>query len=151
MNDHKPLTPEEFKNIYSKVTRLCVDLIVQTNEGIVLTLRKLPSWNNLWNLPGGTVLYKEKIEDAIKRKAIDELGVPVEVIRMLGYIEYPSEEKERGFGWSVSIVILCHAKSLDMHPNDDALEIKIFNKLPYNMVIEQKEFIISRNILTERF
>ena len=91
----------------------------------------------------GTVLYKEKIRDTVKRVAKEELGVLAEFKKILGYIEYPSEEKERGFGWTVSIAALCSIKSLDMKPNDDASEIKIFRKMPKNIIKEQREFLRS--------
>ena len=35
----KPLSYEEFVAIYSKVPRLCVDLVVRTDEGVLMTLR----------------------------------------------------------------------------------------------------------------
>lgn len=49
----KPFTLEEYKEIFSKVPRLCVAVVIKTNEGIVMMLRKLPSWHNQWHLPGG--------------------------------------------------------------------------------------------------
>ena len=60
--------------------------------------------------------------------------------RLLGYIEY-NEEKERGYGWTVSMVFLCFSDGKDMKPNEDASEIKIFNKLPDNIIEEQRVFL----------
>ncbi|KKR88732.1 MAG: NUDIX hydrolase [Candidatus Yanofskybacteria bacterium GW2011_GWA1_44_21] len=140
MND-KLLSKEEFNDIYSKVPRLCVDLIVQTDKGIVLTLRKLSTWSNQWHFPGATLQYKERVEDAVKRIASDELGISVKIIEMLGYIEYPSEQAERGFGWTISIPVLCGTKDVNMRPNNNASDIKIFKEMPKNMIPEQKEFI----------
>ncbi len=139
---NKPLTFEEFRDIYSKVPRLCAIVIVKTNEGIVLTLRKLLSWHNQWHLPGGTVYYKETLHDAVRRIALDELGVSVNIKENIGYIDaYPSEEKEMGFGSSIGIVFLCDIKEGQLVPNEDAYEIKIFKELPENMVTEEKEFL----------
>ena len=90
------LTIKEFKEIYSKVSRATVSLVIKTNKGIALSLRNLPSWRNKWHLPGGTIFYKETVENAVKRKAKEELGIKVKIVKLLGYIEYPSEEKERG-------------------------------------------------------
>ena len=145
MNNDRPFSPEEFKAIFSKVPRLCVELVIKTPEGIILALRSLPTWSGQWHLPGGTVFYKEKIAHAIERIAKDELGISVNIQRLLGYIEYPSEEKERGFGSTVGMIFLCsHNKVTDIKPNnDEASEIKIFKELPPNIVEEHHKFLKS--------
>lgn len=145
--DKKPFTHKQFKAIYSKVPRLTVDLVVQTPKGIVLTLRKLPSWYNLWHLPGGTIFYKETVKQAVKRVAKDELGIAVNIKKLLGYIEYPSEEKERGFGWTISLAILCTIKSGKLKTNEEASQVKIFSELPKNIVSEQKVFLKKRELV----
>ena len=141
---NKPFTYEEFREIYSKVPRLCVDLIIKTPEGVVLSLRKLPSWFGYWHFPGGTVFYKEKITDAVKRVAAEELGIKVKIGELLGYIEYPSEEKNVGFGSSVSLAFLCFSDVVPMRPNEDSSEIKIFNYLPDKMIIDHHDFLKSK-------
>ncbi len=137
----KHLTSKEFKSIYSKVPRICVEVLIQTPKGVLLSLRTLPSWNNMWHLPGGSVLYKETLEQAVNRVSLNEIGVKANIIELLGYIEYPSEEKERGFGWSIGIVLLCKTKTTKFKPNKDASEIEFFSKLPERMVVEQKKFL----------
>ena len=143
MNFKKPLSSEEFKAIYSKVPRLCVELVIKTPEGIVLSLRKLSSWYGKWHIPGGTVHYKEEVKDAIKREAAEELGIEVSIKKLLGYIEYPDEKKERGFGSSIGLAFLCVANVSKMTPNDDASEIKIFKSLPGNLIEEHQVFLES--------
>ena len=144
MTGKKPFSSQEFKAIYSKVPRLCVDLVIKTPKGVVLSLRKLPSWYGKWHLPGGTVLYKEKIAETIARVAEEELGIEVVVKKLLGYIEYPSEEKERGFGWGITMAFLCSSNMFKAKPNnDDASEIKIFEQLPKNLIEEQGDFLRS--------
>ena len=147
MRNSKPLTTEEFKEIYSKVPRVCVEIIVRTPEGIALTLRSLPTWHNQWHLPGATVLYKETIDEAVQRAAQDELGISVTVEKLIGYIHYPSEEKERGFGWGIGLAFLCRPNDLNMKPNNDASEVKIFSSIPDNMIAEQAEFLKTHGLL----
>ena len=139
----KPFSSGQFKNIYSKATRLCVDLVIKTPEGVVLSLRSIPPWKGSWHLPGGTVFYKEKVIDTVKRIAFEELGVSATVGKLLGYIEYTSEEKERGFGYTITMVFLCTLDKTKMRPNDEASEIKIFKELPDNMIEEQRHFLES--------
>lgn len=149
MTTQKPFSPEEFKEIYSKATRLCIEVVIKTPEGVVLSLRNLPSWKGLWHLPGSTVFYKEKVIDTVKRVALEELGVSVSVGKLLGYIEYISEEKERGFGYTVSMAFLCFLDKTDTKDmlffklNNEASNVKIFKELPDNMINEQRVFLES--------
>lgn len=136
-----PLTYEEFKNIYSKVPRVCVEIIIKTEQGILFTLRKESTYYGHWHIPGGTLRYRERLHDAVKRVALDELGVKVTVEKLLGYIEYFSEEKERGFGYSISLVFLCNPASTDFKLNEQASEVRFFKSLPPNIVEEHREFI----------
>lgn len=139
----KRLSPDEFKRVYSIVPRICVDLIIKMHGGIILTLRDLPQWENHWHLPGGTIYYKETIERAVARISKDELNMSVEMTRPLGYIEYPSEEKERGFGWSISIPIICVSKSAKFKVGNGASEARVFTELPDDIIFEQKIFLSS--------
>lgn len=143
MTSKRPFSPEEFRAIYSKVPRLCTDLVIKTPQGIVLSLRNLPSWRGRWHLPGGTVLYKEKVVDAIKRVAWEELSISVRPQKLLGYIEFPSEEKERGFGHTVSMVFLCFTDNVDFKPNEESSKIELFKELPSDLIKEQRIFLES--------
>ncbi len=134
----QPFTYAEFELIYSQVPRLTVDLVVMTEGGVVLVKRKEQSWHGMWHLPGGTVLYREKIEDTVQRIAVEELGLPVGIEKLLGYIEYPSEVQERGFGYSVSLTFLCRAESSQIDwLRWSEQEIQVFESVPENTVEEQ--------------
>ena len=141
MTTKKPFSHQEFKSIYSKVPRLTVEVIIKTNEGIILTLRQLKSWKGLWHIPGGTVYYKETLEETVQRVAQEELGVKVNIEKLLGYIHYPSEGKARGFGWTVGIAFLCTIKSGVLRGSKQGEQIGIFKKIPPNTIKEAKEFL----------
>lgn len=136
-----PFTAEEFRTIYSKVPRVTVEVVIAHQGGIVLSLRKLESWKNLWHIPGGTILYKETVEQALQRIAREELNISIQIHELLGYIEYPSEEKERGFGWSVGLAFLCTTKDEIPQINDMGEEIQVFRSFPTNMVEEQRPIV----------
>ncbi len=141
MTRKKPFSPEEFKFLYSQVPRLVVEVVVKIEAGVVLTLRKDAAWNNLWHIPGGTVFYQEYIEDAIQRIAEEELSITVTKQKLLGYLEYPSEVKQRGFGWSVGLVFLCTANSSLPSENEEGEKIKVFDYIPENIVEEHKKIL----------
>ena len=134
----QPLTNQEFKDIYSKVPRLTVEIVLFTDQGVLLTKRKQDGWIDQWHLPGGTVLYKEPLRQAIERIGKEELSIFVEATELLGYIEYASEEQERGFGWSVGIAFLCQTKQDIPSQSNQGEDVQLFKKLPTKMVQEQK-------------
>jgi ADP-ribose pyrophosphatase YjhB (NUDIX family) len=142
----KPFSVEEFREIYSRVPRLNAEVIIKTKEGIVLTFRTAFGWENMWHIPGGTVHMNEFLEDAVKRVAKEEVGAEVNIERLLGYIHYPSEKKERGFGWAVGISFLCSLKS-EMKKVEGGDKVGIFNELPRNIIEEQKVFLEETKIL----
>lgn len=136
-----PFTFEEFKTIYSKVPRLCVDLVIKDKDSLLLTLRQKHGWEGKWHLPGGTVYFRELISEAINRVAQEELGISVKIEKHLGYIEYFSEEKERGFGYTVSLVFLCNIETGELEIDDQVEKAEFFQTLPDNIIEEQKIFL----------
>jgi ADP-ribose pyrophosphatase YjhB (NUDIX family) len=136
----KPFSYAEFRKIYSKVPRLSVDVVVYGPQGILLTLRSIEPHRNQWHVPGSTVVYGEKVIDTVRRVARNELHVSIRPPEFLGYIEY-NEEKQRGFGRSVSLVFLAEMRSGNPAPDKDASEAAFFSRLPKNMIREQKKFL----------
>lgn len=108
--------------------------MVKTERGILLALRKEHGWEGYWHLPGGTVFYREPIEKAVQRLGKEELGVELAIDNFAGYLEYFSEEKSRGFGYSVALVFVCHPKS----SLTDSEELQFFKVLPARLIKEQK-------------
>lgn len=142
-----PLTFEEFKSIYSKVPRLCVDLLIKTDKGYLFTLRQKHGYEGQWHLPGGTVYYKEPVKDTVARIAKEELGIGVSIEKFIGYLEFFSEEKERGFGYTITLVFLCKPKSTKFKLDDHAEKVDFFKNCPENTILEHKDFL-SKHRLT---
>lgn len=137
----KPFSYAEFEQIYSKVPRLCIDLLIMTEQGYVLSKRAAFSYKDQWHLPGGTLYYKETVEDAIKRIALDETGLTVNPKKLLTHIEYFSEEKERGFGYSVGLVFSCEKTGGLLQLHDEISDIQYFSSPPQDTVREQYTFL----------
>jgi len=147
MNRKQPFTSQEFKEIYSKATRLTVVLVIQNEKGILLTLRQKNGWEGKWHIPGGTVFYRESLEDAVKRVAREELKLEVNVKNLLGYIEYPSEVEERGFGYTVALAFSVKSENFNFIPDDQVSEANFFKTLPENIIQEEKEFLVKLNLI----
>lgn len=141
MSRNQPFSLEEFHSIYSRVPRLCVDLVIKTDKGILFTLREKNGWIGKWHFPGGTVYINDSLVDTVHRVAQEELGIDVDIVKTLGYIEYPSEKIERGYGYSISVAFQCIPKSQKLKLDDQVAKAKFFLTLPENVISEQKQFL----------
>ena len=139
--DH-PLSKKEFNEIYSRVPRLTVEIIIREDNNYFLTKRNIEPCRGMWHLPGGTVRFGEKLTEAVTRIAKRELGIKVITTQLLGYIEYPSHY-ENGLDSPVGIAFLVDSYEGIINPNKEASEAKWFEVLPKNMHQEQIDFIES--------
>jgi len=136
---------QKFQEIYSQVPRLSVDLIIQSPEGILLTMRDIEPYKGFWHTPGGTVYFREGIKDAVKRKAKEEVGADIEIVRNLGYIEFLDGESYGGFrDYVVSLVFLCKLLSSDIKLDEQSSDYKFFKEIPENTIPEIKRFLGQR-------
>ncbi len=144
----KRLPFEKFKSIYSKVPRLCVDLVVQKDNGIILIKREIQPSLGKWHFPGGTVLLGETLEDTIHRVAKEELNIEVEIEKLLGYIEFfkdgPGSFGNEAYGQTVSIGFLTKYQSGEMEGGFQGKDLKVFESIPENMMEEQAVFLRNR-------
>ncbi len=143
----QPLTAEEFRDIYSKVPRLNVEVCIKTERGLVLTKRSIEPWKNYWHIPGGTVYMGETLDDAVRRVALYETGVKVAVGKLLGAIVYPGIHGQNSFGWPIGIAFLASIASGRLQGSDMGEEIVEFAQLPENIISEQKTFINEHRLL----
>lgn len=138
----KKLPKEVFDEVYEQVPRLCVEVIINTPQGIILTKRLIPPCVGMWHIPGGTVYLDEKLEDAVSRVADNELGIQINIKNMIGIIEY-IRLYEKNFGHAIGIAFLCELKSegQKFRGSFQAEEIKTFKTIPDDTVPEQKIFL----------
>lgn len=147
-NHDYPLTQEEFEEIYSKVPRITVELILRTDKGVVLTKRAIEPYVGMWHIPGGTVYYKETLEDAVIRVAKDELGVDVEIVKHLGFIHYPDMIKDVGWGWPIGAAFEVKKVVGEFETDDQGDEIGFFQEVPENIIPKQGEFLDEKVFIT---
>jgi ADP-ribose pyrophosphatase YjhB (NUDIX family) len=144
--DEHPLSHEEFRTIYAKVPRLCVEVIVKSAGKIYLTRRAIEPCKGQWHLPGGTVRFGEPLTEAVKRIALRELRILPTEVESKGYIEYPSHYRH-GLDSPVGIVFEAIAYDGQVTPNKEASDGGWFSKLPQPMHADQDLFLVSRGYL----
>ncbi|MBS3094225.1 NUDIX hydrolase [Candidatus Pacearchaeota archaeon] len=135
---------KEFKDIFSKVRRICADLIIKNSRGeILLTLRK-HNPVGFWHLPGGMIYYNESVENAVHRLAKEELNAEVKIIKHSGFIDwfdYIGGDKPISIVFEVKLVSPENKIKLDFQ----ASEWKFFSEIPENILKEQKQFLDKLN------
>jgi len=99
---------------------------------------------DLWNLPGGAMEQGETPWAAVKREVEEEVGLQVEVERLLGVYSRPSQG-EVAFGF------LCRVVGGSLMYTDEADCIQYFerNDLPSNTNYEQVEAL--QDVVIEEF
>jgi ADP-ribose pyrophosphatase YjhB (NUDIX family) len=135
------LPKPEYDAIYTRVPRLCVEVVILSEDrGVVLCLRDIPPNEGAWHIPGGTVLFGEPVTEAVRRVARDELGLDVVAGELLGYIEYPSHY-ENGLDSPVGLAF--RAEPVGGPPEDGALPegCRWFSRPPAGLYQEQREFL----------
>lgn len=137
------ISKEKFDEVYSYVPRTCVEVLIFTKDGFVLTKRNIEPCKGMWHIPGGTVFLGERLYNAATRIAFQELGVDVIVSNIIGIINYLKiyEGREQ----AVSAVFLCRLNEYKRFILDgQASEVGIFNidkKIPENIILTHKNFL----------
>ncbi len=135
------LPTEQYNEVFSKVPRLCVDLLIRYEGKYLLTRRVENPGAGKWHIPGGRVHFGESVMEAISRVSMRELGFVVAPHKMMGYIEIPQEEG-RGMH-SVSLVFLCNVadKKFDQETLTD--KMCFVDKVPEDILPEHAGFLNS--------
>jgi hypothetical protein len=142
-DSHPPgwLPEEEFRAIYRRVPRLCVEVvIVEPERGVLLKLRDIPPNVGAWHIPGGTVLFAEPLRDAVRRVARSELNLEVEPEDLLGYIEYPSHH-QNGLDSPVGLAFRTRRTAGSSNAADLPAGCEWFPRLPGGLYAEQRDFL----------
>src|SRR5215510_12408575 len=83
------LPHEEYKKVLSAIPIVCVDcLVVNENEEYLLVKRANPPLKGEYWVPGGRLYKNERILDAVHRKMREEIGIGVDVVTILGILEF---------------------------------------------------------------
>jgi ADP-ribose pyrophosphatase YjhB (NUDIX family) len=73
-----------------KTPLMTVDVIVEMDGGVVLIERKNPPHG--WALPGGFVDVGERVPDAARREAREEIALDVELVELLHIYSDPTRD-----------------------------------------------------------
>jgi len=83
----KRIPGEIFKQILEHAPMVCVDLVVLHKGKVLMVFREREPVKHTWFFPGGRIFKNERLEEAVKRKAREELGIEVRILRKVGVYE----------------------------------------------------------------
>jgi len=146
---HKKLPFKEFVAIYKKVPRVAVELVIRSSDSfgspfkVLLTKRLIPPYKGMWHIPGGSILFKESIPEAIKRIGKEELGLTVEEAGLIGVQEYFRDNGRH----TVSLMYWTSVIGGKPEGSFQGSSPKFFQELPNNMIKSQKKFLIDMGVI----
>jgi colanic acid biosynthesis protein WcaH len=122
---------KEYNRIKKILPIATVDLIIKTDKGVLLGVRKRKGEPMMGerSLIGGRILYKERIEDAIKRKARTETGLIVKPIRLVGVYTIFSASRGVERRYNISLVYLVKKVGGKLRLTDEYSEYAFIKRL----------------------
>lgn len=122
----------------------CGALIMNDKNETLLQKRGKNSRNQVgyWSKPGGKVEFSETVEDAIRREIKEELGIDIELIRSLGFMDHVM--KEEGQHWLsinyLAKIVRGEPKNMEPDKHDEVRWFSLDN-LPENLTQTTSEAI----------
>jgi ADP-ribose pyrophosphatase YjhB (NUDIX family) len=99
------LDDKTYQFVYSKCIRLCIDLIIDTEHGVLLGKRAHEPFIHTYALPGGGMKFGESLFDAAHRICKKELNSELQSIKLFDVMEFP-EEIELSNRHSISLAVI---------------------------------------------
>jgi len=128
------LTDEDYKFVFSRVPRLCLDFVIIKDNSVLLSKRAIDPYSGYWHLPGGMVRLGESIEEASERIIKSELGVDILDKKLVGFMEFPDEVNKNGLHiHSVSLAFLTKLADGKIGGSDQSEKVELFKILPEKM------------------
>lgn len=118
---------------------MTVDIIIMRKNGsFILIKRANPPFEGYWAIPGGMVEYGERVEDAVVREAMEETGLKVKPIALVGVYSDPNRDPR---GHVVSIAFLAHEVSGEMKASGDAKDVGAFKMAPKKLAFDHVKIL----------
>jgi len=75
------------RRLYPEKPMVGVGVLIQDDDRVLLIKRAAEPDAGLWSIPGGMVELGERAVEAAKREALEETGLEVEIVEVLGVVD----------------------------------------------------------------
>ena len=134
-----PTGPQEALTLAGPETpKLMVDVVIPSEDGVVLVRRGSEPFKGQWALPGGFVEVGETVKEAAVREAAEETGLAVEVARLVGVYSEPDRDPR---GHNVSVAFLVRVLSGQMQAASDAAEVDVLDPTDVELAFDHGRII----------
>lgn len=118
--------------------KLMVDVIITSEEKVVLIRRGTEPFAGRWALPGGFVEVGETVEEAAIREAAEETGLAVEIARLVGVYSDPERDPR---GHNVSVAFLARVLSGELSAATDASEVALIDPSSVELAFDHERIV----------
>lgn len=119
---------------------LTVDcVVIDAGNRVLLIQRRNPPFEGHWALPGGFVDLGESVEDACRREVLEETGVVLRKIELVGVYSKPGRDPR---GPTCTVAFVARVGKRSAQAGDDAASaewVTSWRKLP--LAFDHKEII----------
>jgi 8-oxo-dGTP diphosphatase len=118
--------------------KLMVDVVIPSEDGVVLVRRSSDPFKGQWALPGGFVEVGETVREAAVREAAEETGLAVEVSRLVGVYSDPDRDPR---GHNVSVAFLARVLGGQTRAASDASEVVVLEPATVELAFDHGRII----------
>lgn len=121
-----------------ETSKLMVDVVIPSDEGVVLIRRGSDPYKGMWALPGGFAEVGETVENAAIREAKEETNLDVELERLVGVYSDPDRDPR---GHNVSVTFLARVTGGEPEAATDADEVDVLNPSDVELAFDHRKII----------
>ncbi len=113
------------RRLYPEKPMVGVGVLIQEDDRYLLIKRAAEPDADLWSVPGGMVELGERATEAAKRGALEETGLDVEIVEVLGIVDKIVEGDGNRIKFHFVIVdYLAHPVGGSLEASSDALDAR---------------------------
>lgn len=123
--------------------------VIFEDNKVLLSKRKIDPNKGSWDIPGGFIDPGETAHQALKREIKEELGVDIEIRKLIGFFPDTYGQKKTP---TLNIFFYVKLKNKNFLPADDVQELKWFalNKLPKNLAFKNTKDCLQKVVEANR-
>ena len=118
--------------------KIMVDVVIPSENGVVLIRRASEPFEGQWALPGGFVEVGETVEAAATREAAEETGLAVELAGLVGVYSEPDRDPR---GHNVSVAFLARVVGGDLIAATDAAEVAVLDPDSADLAFDHRRIV----------